>query len=616
MKKSLYLLLLILSFGVLWADPPTSKVKGLIILTSASGLHPRNVLFSDLVWTDFYGGSVTGSDGQQSIFANKDIGKIIYFDPSYYTHLDSREDLQPFRAGLQVREVVANTKISKLVTDDDFKALQDSESALEDISARYPTAQPLLQPQIDILKDDISHFSSGQRMVAGKWVAKAKVDVQVHPKKVEQPEASGVSITTRDGKTYTGVGSIQAEDDGVTIIYNGGVDKILYENLPLDIQKQYGQDPDTLAAKKKAVDDAEAARLADIAEKQKAMAEQKKADADAAAKAKAEAENEAAMERKRQQDEAAAEAKAQAYAQALAHLPKSLDVSPAAPPPSGTAAKPGNAPGGAPAAPSPSGTATRPGNAPGGTPAATPGASPAPEPAFSPIVSPNLSVDTATFPGATFSYDIVKNVCYFDSPQASASPVPAPSDADQQVDYTTLTFRNETDGNQPQHPDKITATLLSILTVGKSPAPDKLPAAGEVIILVNGASIPISETKKRVSNALSNFGQVVEYNSFILSPEQARSIANGKSIQIKIGDRNYAMDQSEASKLQRYFAASDKLPSRSSFVYRKICQLINQLPPFTTIMSDVCMSVICGSFFLIVLVSFFLFMVATRFFKW
>jgi len=93
--------------------------------------------------------------------------------------------------------------------------------------------------------------------------------------------------TTVDGKTYADVAVVKVEDDGIDITYTGGTAKIPYYNLPLNIQKQYGQDPDTVAAAKKAADAAEANR--ELAEQQakKLEEDQKKQEADDLLQAKA-----------------------------------------------------------------------------------------------------------------------------------------------------------------------------------------------------------------------------------------------------------------------------------------------------------------------------------------
>ncbi len=86
--------------------------------------------------------------------------------------------------------------------------------------------------------------------------------------------------TTVDGTTYKNVVVVKAEDDGVNINYDGGSTKVPYYNLPVEIQKQFGQDPETLAATKKAAEAAEANRIAAEQEAKKIAEDQKKQAAD------------------------------------------------------------------------------------------------------------------------------------------------------------------------------------------------------------------------------------------------------------------------------------------------------------------------------------------------
>ena len=57
--------------------------------------------------------------------------------------------------------------------------------------------------------------------------------------------------TTADGKTYRNVVVIGQEDDGIRITYTGGVGKIPYYELSLDLQKRFGEDADSLEIKEK-----------------------------------------------------------------------------------------------------------------------------------------------------------------------------------------------------------------------------------------------------------------------------------------------------------------------------------------------------------------------------
>jgi hypothetical protein len=93
-------------------------------------------------------------------------------------------------------------------------------------------------------------------------------------------QLSADDLTTVDGKTYPNYTVVKAGDDGLNISYDGGTVTVPYYNLPLALQKQYGQDPDTLAAAKKAADAALANQQAADAEAKKLEDERKKQEAD------------------------------------------------------------------------------------------------------------------------------------------------------------------------------------------------------------------------------------------------------------------------------------------------------------------------------------------------
>lgn len=86
--------------------------------------------------------------------------------------------------------------------------------------------------------------------------------------------------TTADGKTYKNVTVIALEDDGVRVTYTGGAGKLPYYELSLELQKRFGQDIDSLEAKRKAAEKAlaDATRNAEAA----AAAQKKQQDETAA----------------------------------------------------------------------------------------------------------------------------------------------------------------------------------------------------------------------------------------------------------------------------------------------------------------------------------------------
>ena len=69
-----------------------------------------------------------------------------------------------------------------------------------------------------------------------------------------------------NGKVYKNVKVVEQDDDGVRISYEGGLGKLSYSDLPLNIQKRFGRDFETLQAKKKAADLQEAKINAQLAQ--------------------------------------------------------------------------------------------------------------------------------------------------------------------------------------------------------------------------------------------------------------------------------------------------------------------------------------------------------------
>jgi hypothetical protein len=55
-------------------------------------------------------------------------------------------------------------------------------------------------------------------------------------------------LTTLTGRTYTNANVSRVDGDGITVLYPGGGSKIAFTNLPPEIQKKYGYDPEKAAA--------------------------------------------------------------------------------------------------------------------------------------------------------------------------------------------------------------------------------------------------------------------------------------------------------------------------------------------------------------------------------
>jgi uncharacterized protein YdaU (DUF1376 family) len=353
--------------------------------------------------------------------------------------------------------------------------------------------------------------------------------------------------TTADGKTYKNVTVINQEDDGVRITYTGGVGKIPYYELSVDLQKRFGQDVDSLAAKRLAAEKAaeEAARTAAAAELKK-----QQDDAAAAEMKKQEDATAAALQQKKQQELNAAQAKAQAAGNTQSG--PSTAIQPA----------PSNGPNGpnAPTAPGQVGAAN-------------------------------------SYPGSNFGYNDSLDVCYLDSPAVDVWPEPAPAVPIPPGQGTTLTLRIVTDGHQPQVPDRIEATVLS------PSAPKKADGNRNVVFIVDGAKIPINQTAQKDSGNLSGAGQAGEVASFYLSPELARSIINGKNVNFSVGTNNFKIDQAGITVLRKYLNDVDHLPPASFNLVRSYYKFLSRLPSMVSVISTVCEYIILGGFALFVAAS-------------
>jgi len=353
---------------------------------------------------------------------------------------------------------------------------------------------------------------------------------------------------TADGKTYKDVTVLDQEEDGVRITYLGGVGKIPYYQLPVDIQKRFGQDLDSLAAKKNAADQA----LNEALGSAEATAEKKQQD-DAAA---------AQMQKSSQGNNAA-----QANTQPGSNAPTGL------PPQSGAHAQAGP---NASATPSP------------GIPRAEP-QTPSP-------LAPPAPAETA-YAGSKLTYNDARDVCYLESPTVYVRPDPPPDVPSAPGLGTSLTLKIVTAGRQPQAPDKIEATFLSVS------ATQKLPGNRDIAFSVDGKKLPIDETAKKDNGFLSGTGQVVEFVSFYLTPAQAKTIIKGQEVLIGIGSSDFKIDQPGLLAFRSYIDEVDKLPPASSSFVRSCAKFMSKLPSLVSIISTVCEYVVIGSFAILVAAS-------------
>ncbi len=359
---------------------------------------------------------------------------------------------------------------------------------------------------------------------------------------------------TADGKTYQNVTVVNQADDGVTITFTGGVGKIPYYELPVDLQKRFGQDIDSLTAKRQAIDQAAGDAVVNAA-----AAEVQKQQDDAAA----------AEEQKTHPTANAAPANAASGANGQPTT--SLQAGTKAP--SGPPAQPGQ---NGPSAPAPE------------APLAESQASTSPAPS---------DLTGGAYPGAKYSYNDSLDVCYLDSPAVNVWPDPEPTAATSPAQGTTLALRIITEGHDPQAPEKIEATFLSA-NVFQRP-----PGSRDVVFSVDGAQIPIGESAKKGNGYLSNAGQVVEYVSFYLTPGQTKTIFKGNNARFSVGTSNYKIDDTGMAAFRSYLDDVEKLPSAAPSIVQMYLRFLSRLPSLVTMISTACEYIILGGFAVLVAAS-------------
>jgi hypothetical protein len=385
--------------------------------------------------------------------------------------------------------------------------------------------------------------------------------------------------TTADGHVYHNVTVVGQESDGVRITYDGGVGKIPYYLLPVDIQKQFGQDVDSLAAKKRAVD--------------KAIEDAVRSAADAQ----------------------------------ITVAPTVPAGGPApAPGPGGTVPETSPMPGGGPGAPATANTAPSGPNKPSPVPTpvvvpltagphsapATPVAQPAPVYPMPVSRTPNPGFLGAggkalQLAVANYTYNDALDVCYLDSPPIDVYLGLVPTTPPGQG--SSLTLRIVTDGHIPQQPDRFEVTFVC---VGNGPDLGPIPLAFNS----DTGTYTVPDSDKKDSGSLPGGGQTMRYASFYLPAEQVRQFCNSKHPSFTVGLDAYHIDERGMATLRAYLGDVDLLePATSSFMH-SFYKLMARIPNFFSLISTICEYVILGSFALLVAASIAAFILGiTRFIK-
>lgn len=407
--------------------------------------------------------------------------------------------------------------------------------------------------------------------------------------------------TTADGKVYKNVVVVAQEDDGVRITYDGGVGKIPYYELSLDLQKRFGEDYDTLMSKRseaeKALDDA--TRKADAA-----AAKQKELDDAAAAAAAAAAQQNNAQSNPSSGDAAQSGGNGGSGSTAMPGGSTPSGSESSAPSggtaQSGSAAQPGR-PGQPKGAPTPGATA----QAKPGSPAGPHSAGVA-KPGAPGAAQPDGYVNL--FPGSSLNYDEVQDVCYLDSPTVDVELIVLDaSQAPPAGQSATLKLRTITEGRKPETPDRVEGTFYS----GPGEA-HKIPKNPKIKFLVDGTYIAANEPTPDDAAPSSDTNLVI----FYLAPEKVKAIFLGQKVNFSVGPNEYRINDEALDTFRKYVEDVQHLPPASTDVVRAYHRFIARLPSIVTLISTVCEYIILGSFTILLAASIAAFIMGlTRFIK-
>jgi hypothetical protein len=382
---------------------------------------------------------------------------------------------------------------------------------------------------------------------------------------------------TLDGKSYKNVTIVSEDDDGVRVTYDGGVGKLPYYELPLDVQKRLGKDMDALRAKKEAADKA----LNDAMNNSSALDQQKAQDAAQKAQQSAGGQIPGTTPGTSSAPGTAATTK-------TTSTPSTNSTQPTTTTTPGKTLLPGQNPGQA--SPGQTSGQASSGSGANGNPASS-------------VKDP--------YPGGIYTYDSNADVCFLDSYPATATaerPENAPDNAPVPAPPGTLTLRIATDGSIPGMPAKIEVMYLASSAV-KNPGDVR-----NIGIFINGLRAPVHDMADKDTSYSSSAG--VMKVAFNLPLSQARSLITAKTAEFSIGEVTYQLDDAGMNSLRRYFALVDDLPPPPTSTAQMYHKFMVALPAIITFISTACEYIVLGSFGIIVLVSAAAFaMGVSRFFK-
>ncbi len=113
----------------------------------------------------------------------------------------------------------------------DITKLDSKIKQIGDLQKKYPRYSESLDVYIDQIRNDITTFRAGKRKIDGKWFSADEV-AMIELKKQSAPnEDEGKKVTTRDGKVYSGVTSLEVRNHAVVVIYKSGIVRIPLDNI-------------------------------------------------------------------------------------------------------------------------------------------------------------------------------------------------------------------------------------------------------------------------------------------------------------------------------------------------------------------------------------------------
>jgi hypothetical protein len=138
--------------------------------------------------------------------------------------------------------------------------LTQEQLTLKAAYASHPTARPYIGKWYSALSQAIASYKPEN--LAPNAIPKADTT------SVETASTHvGTDLITLDGKRYQSVTISHVEPDGLEVVTDSGVDKVLFTNLPPTIQKQYGYDPARAVQYEAAEQAAASQRAADAAQR-------------------------------------------------------------------------------------------------------------------------------------------------------------------------------------------------------------------------------------------------------------------------------------------------------------------------------------------------------------